>query len=316
MALRAPARFRLVRRWVHATPLRRNSVYGLVGTTLAVGALYLRFGSEIPAAMAELSAVVNRPAMVTTEIVAPQPPPTKSTSVPARDPLRNLPHDTLADLVSPEPVSPVPFTRVIRPQPQALCTALADMGVTGAKWRDNPVTPGEWTCDSELVNFGPEATGEGQPKPSSIFVSLRGAAPDRVDVIRLKLNLPDPKSAPQARQAFDRVLEAIHARFHWDVPPAILDAVDRVRTTEVENHGVVYDARRSWGDVPRLDLVITLKDEAGILPTEGFTGTLNILKPEDQPKPKPGPAKLPTPSVADLPAAGASSSAPIEDVTR
>lgn len=273
--------------WIHLSRRRQLAVYAIGGFAAAALVVGLRFGSDLRALPASLAAFLAR-----AQQGAPSPheAPPPLPAAPVEDALAKFPREMVAELTRPLDEADVAFGRRFAIEPERLCASLAAMGLAGARMKANPLAPSEWACDSDIVPFGSAAA---TVVPSSIFASLRGTRSGQVDVLRLKLNLTDPKTADAAKSAMIRVLQAIHAELAWDLPPAVADAVRRVRDVHLARFGVTYDVRREWSDPPRLNIIITVDGEIGIMPTAAFAGTLSILRPEPPAPRKPGPARLP-----------------------
>ena len=302
--------------WTNARPARRVIIYGTGSVAAAALILGLRFGPDLPAlvdnlgnAIAALRAPAIEPATPTDTAAAPTRP-----KLP-HDPLAVLPQQVVADLTRPVPETQAQMGRVFSAPPQQVCDDLGQLGLTGAKLTSNELAPAEWNCDTDVVAVAPASKPD--VEPSSLYVSVRGDRPGRISILRLKLNLTDPASAAEARRRFAELIAALHSRFFWDLPDGVLKAIDQLKSAHVEHYGLSYDIHREWGDVPRLNVVITATNDTGILSTGAFQGSISLIKPERHAPPSPGPARLPEPSLVD-PGIGETpaASGPIESITR
>lgn len=307
--------------WIGANR-RRQTAATVVGCLLVATLVFgLRFGRDVPTFVRDVGALARDIGSAAREGLArpePAPPPSPAPPPPA-DPLRSLPRDLVAEIVRPDIAAPIPFGRSFRVAPNELCRKFAELGFSGARIIGNPVAPAEWACDSDLVPLVPPS-GDGS-QPATVFFSMRGDRPDRITRVRLKLNLTDELTAAVARQRFLDLLHAIHAEFHWDVPPEVETAVTNLSTAYVDRFGLVYDIRREFSELPRLNVVISFSTDAGILGTDRFEGPLNPRDRQLMVPPRPGPAKLPVRSepaigIDGLPVDGGAPGGAIEDITR
>jgi hypothetical protein len=293
--------------WVNRKRTRRFVVYSIgsiLTVTLIVG---LRFGRDLPAARDDLLELISDLFSSTAAPETPPPAPVRPPAAPA-DPLANIPKDLITRLTQPSPETLVNFGRRFPLPPAKLCETFAAMGFSGAHLVENPLTPTEWTCDSDLVEVAP-ASGDGQ-QPSTVFLSMRGDRQDRISRIRLKLNLTDVASAETGKRRFVDFVKALHARFHWNLPADVEASIIDMRSASYQRFGLVYDIRREGSEPPRLNVVITPDDDTGIMGAKTFEGSIAIAKPQYQPSARFGPAKLPVQTSGSDPASGESAATP------
>lgn len=251
--------------WANASRGRRVAIR--VGLAVVAGAavIALRFGPDVVALSAWLAdgwrnGFGSPPAQEETQ--------TAEIPVHHRDDLAGLPSELIAELTDPETHATVDFARTFRIGGKSLCALLPKAGLTGAHMMANPFDSGSWTCDSDVVAFG-KAADDGEA--SSLFASLRGVTGDKIDFIRLKLNLVDPATAVAARQGFVKALATIGDRLGWPTPPPVLDAIDAMANLRLQSFGTDYEVHREWGDPPRINVVIRLaRANDGILPADAF----------------------------------------------
>jgi len=163
-----------------------------------------------------------------------------------------------SELLAHEPDVPSSFVLLPTVKPAVFCKALGPMGLSnptfqGAVW---PVR--SWTCVADLLKpvDGDEAA------VSSLFVSARGDDPDRLETLRIKLNLLDPSTAPVAKAIARDLLRKMFWGLGFPAPDAALEAVDQLREGSFEERGVRYDLQREYG-APRFNLIITFPQRLG-----------------------------------------------------
>lgn len=127
------------------------------------------------------------------------------------------------------------FKRVFGGDPADLCEAISDLGVPMSQWRPDPFVAGFWYCVSDLAIIG-RAGPDGAR--SSLFVNLRGQSEGTLNTVRIKLNGDNPQTAPAARAALLRVLEAVGARYGWPWPAEFRAAIERGGEVELEQFGI------------------------------------------------------------------------------
>lgn len=170
-------------------------------------------------------------------------PPVEQASPPAEvvlsDPFANLAPTARAHLLNEAPDAGLEraaaFKRVFGGDPADLCEAISALGVPMSQWRLDPFVAGFWYCVSDLAIIG-RAGPDGAR--SSLFVNLRGQSEGTLNTVRIKLNGDNPQTAPAARAALLRVLEAVGARYGWPWPPAFRAAIDRGQPVDLEQFGM------------------------------------------------------------------------------
>ncbi len=256
---------------------------GLVAFALASA---LKLGSDNIYPASKLYLLPTEPA--STPSVKPEP--RGELPVKARDPLFYVPRELVTELTAPEPVANETFRRVFLASPATLCAALGRYGISGAKMRHNPVLSDQWNCDSDLVAFGAPADGM---LPSSLFVSLRGHRPDKVDYIRLKLNLNQPATAEDVKLAATNALKGLHGMLGWNLPDEVVNAIEQTKDAKASVFGADYNVFREWSETPRLNVIIKTEDSPSLPATDAFEGAISTLRPQPVAPRKPGPARLP-----------------------
>jgi hypothetical protein len=174
-------------------------------------------------------------------------------AVQTHDPLGGLDPDARALLTAPAPVAPSPFLRRPWISPDAFCKALEAVGFKGVTFQQGEPPQRSWTCLTDVLKpvDGDEAA------VSSLFFTARGAEGDRIDGMRLKLNLLDPATTPAVKAVAKDLLRLVFRALGWEPPQALLDAIDASRDEKIEDHGVAYDLRREFGEPPRHNLIVT-----------------------------------------------------------
>ncbi|RXF68458.1 DUF6030 family protein [Hansschlegelia zhihuaiae] len=188
---------------------------------------------------------------------APAPPP-KPQARPA-DPLGALPPGLVARLVWPLPDAPSPFMRITRVRPKAFCDSLAAAGLRNAAFQMGEAPLKGWTCVTDLIK---PVEGDEQ-SVSSLFVATRGLESDRIDNVRMKLNLIDPGTAPVVKAIARDVLRQICRSLGWEPPAAVVEAIDGPKEGRVLERGVSYDLKREFGPAERFNLIIVFPRSLG-----------------------------------------------------
>lgn len=182
----------------------------------------------------------------------PPEPPRAVVEAPRADPLARLPKDLAAMLVRPAFDAPSPFIRLTRVRPEPFCESLRGFGLGEPAFRRPEPPQRGWTCTSDLIKPIP---GD-DAAVSSLFVAVRGFDDDRIENIRMKLNLIDPASAPAVRLLARDMLAGVSRGLGWEPPARALAALDRLETARFVERGVSYDLRREFGDALRLNLIV------------------------------------------------------------
>lgn len=176
----------------------------------------------------------------------PPPPP------PPVDPLAKLPFEMTELLTHPGPDAPSGFVRLTRVKPEDFCKSLEKWGLKRAAYFAGAPPMRGWTCVTDLLK---PVDGD-DAKVSSLFVAVRGLESDRIDNIRMKLNLIDPATAPLVKLVARDLLTQISRGLGWDPPFEVIDALDRLREGRIYDRGITYDLRKEFGEGLRLNLIV------------------------------------------------------------
>lgn len=169
------------------------------------------------------------------------------------DPLARLPPNLVELLVHPGPDAPTTFVRLTRVRPEDFCKHLEKWGLRDAQFQGGVAPFRGWTCVTDLL----KPIGGDDATMSSLFVSVRGIESDRIDNIRMKLNLLEPAGAPLVKTVARDLLIQISRSLGWDPPEEVLDALEKLKEGRIWNRGVTYDLRKEFGDGPvRMNLII------------------------------------------------------------
>lgn len=168
------------------------------------------------------------------------------------DPLGFLPMELVRWLSIPRADAPSPFIRLTRVKPENFCKALASTGLRNAAFRMAEPPLRGWTCVTDLVK--PIDGDEGQV--SSLFVAARGLESDRIDNIRMKLNLLDDATSPLAKLIARDTLFQICRSLGFDPPPEVLAQLDELKEGRIYEGGVSWDLRREFGPQARYNLIV------------------------------------------------------------
>lgn len=182
----------------------------------------------------------------------PPPKPSGAAKPTAPDPLAFLPAGLIDWLTIPRPDAPSPFVHLQRVNPEAYCKALASTGLKNAKFQMAEPPLRGWTCVTDLVK---PIDGE-DANVSSLFVVVRGLESDRLDNIRMKLNLIDEATAPLARLIARDTLFQICRGLGFEPPPDALQQIDLLTEGRIYEGGVSWDLRREFGPQARYNLIM------------------------------------------------------------
>lgn len=266
-----------------ARPLAVAAALVLAGL-LALG---LRFGFDAPAGLVDLFERLGRPppAAIT---AAPEAAPAKGP-----DPLHAFDPVTRELLTAAFTEWPTRFSNDDLQNPRALCRWLRSRQLGRTDLERHVVEGESWICNSDLATFG-----AGDPATvSSLFASLKGSRETRIDYVRLKLNLIEEASAATIRDKGAELLREIHAHFGWPLPTAVDEAVREGREIALEYKQMTYQVTKEFSDPRRINVVLTVRPDTGILPADRFTADLSILPIALRPvRPGRGPAATPAPA--------------------
>lgn len=175
------------------------------------------------------------------------------------DPLGRL-HPAMRDMLADAaPDAPSPFIRLTRVRPDDFCRSLAASGLKNATFQKGEPPLRGWTCVTDLVK---PIDGE-DTKVSSLFVVARGIESDRIDNLRMKLNLLDEATSPVVRAIARDTLWQICRSLGFEPPGQVVDALDDLREGRIFDAGVSYDLRREFGPTLRLNLIIIFPRSLG-----------------------------------------------------
>ncbi|MDR4308655.1 hypothetical protein IHQ68_18700 [Chelatococcus sambhunathii] len=182
----------------------------------------------------------------------PPAPAPKAAPKPPVDPLGGLPRELVVLLTHGAPDAPSPFIRFTPMRPEPFCKGLSAAGLKSPQFQKHQPPMRGWNCVTDLIKpiDGDDA------KVSSLFVSMRGLESDRLDNIRIKLNLIDPLTVEPAKTVARDLLFQICRSLGWDPPQAMLDALETLKEGRIYERGVSFDLRKEFGDAPRYNLII------------------------------------------------------------
>jgi hypothetical protein len=210
-------------------------------------------------------------------VSTPPAPPPETAPPPAAlpaDPLAGIAGDTLDRLLLERLDRPAVFKRVFGGHPRDLCAAIDRLGIPMAEWKPDPFVAGFWYCASDLVTIGRTAE---DGRRSSLFVNLRGQGEATLNTVRIKLNGDNPASAPAARAALLRVLDAVGERYGWPWPGEVRTAIEENRPAEVVQYGMVSrvvpedpELTGDAADVVRLNVIVDFPVVDLVAPAELF----------------------------------------------
>ncbi|MHA7773122.1 DUF6030 family protein [Roseibium sp. M-1] len=193
---------------------------------------------------------------------------------PLPDPLQPLPEITRTALLNPKPELAAELKRAFLGQPDALCTELGSLGLENPGWRRAPFQTKRWQCASELVPLTTPSVDYG---PTTLFFLLRGPSETKIDYLRLKLVVEDPKQKQIGLEAVWLVIDALAGRYGWTVPEDFRTAISGFAKLETSHRGVrlsvapedpklTGDARASR----RLNIILDFGEPDLIRPSDRF----------------------------------------------
>lgn len=159
--------------------------------------------------------------------------PTSGTASP--DPLADLPASLRSDLVAPGTQLPARLKLTFTGKPNDLCAELDTLGMENDGWRRAPFQRNRWQCVSDLVNLTTASVDYG---PATLFFLLRGPQETKIDYLRMKLNVEDPKQMQLGRNAMRQVIGELSERYAWAVPEAFFEAINTSKSLEMIDRGV------------------------------------------------------------------------------
>lgn len=151
------------------------------------------------------------------------------------DPLQPLPETEREALLRPSPELAAELKRGFLGKPDALCAELGALGLDNPGWRKAPFQKKRWQCASDLVQLTTPSVDFGS---TTLFFLLRGPSEERVDYLRLKLVVEDPRQKQIGLDAVWLVIDALASRYGWTVPDSFRRAVTGYEKLETSHHGV------------------------------------------------------------------------------
>lgn len=151
------------------------------------------------------------------------------------DPLSSLQAPAKEVLLAPEPELSAELKRSFLGQPDQLCDELRSLGLGNPGWRRAPFSADRWQCASDLVPLTTPSVDYGS---TTLFFLLRGPSENRIDYLRLKLVVEDPRQMQIGLDAVWLVIDALAVRYGWTVPEVFREAVSGFRQLETTHRGV------------------------------------------------------------------------------
>lgn len=190
------------------------------------------------------------------------------------DPLMALQPVVREALLAPSPELSAELKRGFLGKPDALCDELGALGLANRGWRRAPFQKRRWQCASDLVALTTPSVDYGS---TTLFFLLRGPSEDKVDYLRLKLVVEDPRQKQIGLDAVWLVIDALAGRYGWTVPDAFREAVAGFERLETRHHGVqlsVAPEDPSLTDDPlasgRLNIIMNFGEPDLIRPADRF----------------------------------------------
>ncbi len=165
----------------------------------------------------------------------PVPEPQTVTAPPPPDPLQTYSADMTHQLVAPTLTVPARLKLIFAGHPDDLCRELAGLGLPNSGWRRAPFVKGRWQCASDVVPLSTPSVDYGA---ATLFFLLRGPSDDRVDYLRIKLNVEDPRQMEHGRDMARSVIKALSERYSWAVPDRFFEAVRAFEPLEMTDRGI------------------------------------------------------------------------------
>ncbi|POF29043.1 DUF6030 family protein [Roseibium marinum] len=151
------------------------------------------------------------------------------------DPLLPLGDREREELLNPSPELSAELKRGFHGKPSALCAELHDLGLENPGWKRAPFQPDRWQCASDLVALTTPSVDYGS---TTLFFLLRGPSQDKIDYLRLKLVVEDPKQKQIGLDAVWLVIDALATRYGWTVPGPFRQAISGFEKLETIHRGV------------------------------------------------------------------------------
>jgi hypothetical protein len=190
------------------------------------------------------------------------------------DPLQSLEPTSRENLLRQSPELSAELKRSFLGKPDALCEELRELGLENAGWRKAPFKTDRWQCASDLVLLTTPSVDFGA---TTLFFLLRGSSEDRVDYLRLKLVVEDPRQKTIGLEAVWLVIDALAGRYGWTVPDAFRKAVSDFDQLETVHHGVRLSVAPEDPDLTgdplasgRLNIIMNFGEPDLIRPADRF----------------------------------------------
>ena len=151
------------------------------------------------------------------------------------DPLLPLQEPAREALLKPVPELAAELKRSFQGKPGALCAELQELGLSNRGWRKAPFHKDRWQCASDLVPLTTPSVDYGA---TTLFLLLRGPSEDRIDYLRMKLVVEDPRQKGIGLEAVWLVIDALAGRYGWTVPDGFREAVAGFSELETSHRGV------------------------------------------------------------------------------
>ncbi|KZM50264.1 DUF6030 family protein [Labrenzia sp. OB1] len=151
------------------------------------------------------------------------------------DPLLPLGERERNELLNPSPELSAELKRGFHGKPSALCMELHDLGLENHGWKRALFQQDRWQCASDLVQLTTPSVDYGS---TTLFFLLRGPSQDKIDYLRLKLVVEDPKQKQIGLDAVWLVIDALTARYGWTVPDPFRQAISGFEKLETIHRGV------------------------------------------------------------------------------
>ncbi|MBD8874959.1 DUF6030 family protein [Roseibium polysiphoniae] len=201
-------------------------------------------------------------------------PPDLEVAAPPPDPLAGFSADAQDSLTAPDIQVPARLKLTFLGKPEELCAELTEIGLPNGGWTKAPFRRGRWQCASDVVPLTTPSVDFGS---ATLFFLLRGGSEDRVDYLRLKLNVEDPRQMEYGEATVRSVIGALSDRYSWAVPDRFLQAISDFEALEMTDRGVRLSVAPEdpnlTGDPAasqRLNIILNFGEPDLIRPADGF----------------------------------------------
>ncbi|GAB4511987.1 MAG: hypothetical protein Tsb0019_08080 [Roseibium sp.] len=190
------------------------------------------------------------------------------------DPLSPLEAPVREALLNPAPELAAELKRSFLGRPDRLCDELRALGLANPGWRRAPFRRDRWQCASDLVPLTTPSVDFG---PTTLFFLLRGPSEDRIDYLRLKLVVEDPRQKEIGLEAVWLVIDALSGRYGWTVPDGFRESVAGFNKLETSHRGVRLSVAPEDPNLTgdplagrRLNIIMDFGEPDLIRPADGF----------------------------------------------